>query len=88
MLIFTSNYTAGTVEGPIGDLKMLRISDDEIAIAVSGKAKPDGSHYNPEKAEKSHISGRLYKSMFVRHVGNSMFRPTRLLLIHNSGITT
>jgi hypothetical protein len=74
MLIFTSNYTAGTVEGPIGDLKTLRISDDEIAIAVSGKAKPDGSLYNPEKAEKSHTSGRLYKSMFVRHVCNSVIR--------------
>lgn len=61
------NYSAGTVEGPIGDLKTYRVSDDEIAFAVSGKAKPDGSLYNPEKAEKPQTSGRLYKSMFVRH---------------------
>jgi len=87
MLTFTSNYTAGTVEGPIGDLKTLRLSDDEVALAVSGKAKPDGSLYNPEKAEKLHTSGRLYKAMFVRHVCNSLFRPPRSLLIHNSGIT-
>lgn len=62
-----SNYTAGTIEGPVGDLKTYRLNDDEVAFAVSGKAKPDGSHYNPEKAEKPRTSGRLYKSMFVRH---------------------
>lgn len=56
------------MEGPIGDLKTYRLSDDEIAFAVSGKAKPDGSLYNPEKAEKPRTSGKLYKSMFVRHV--------------------
>lgn len=62
-----SNYTAGTIEGPVGDVKTYRLNDDEIALAVSGKAKPDGSLFNPEKAEKPHTSGRLYKSMFVRH---------------------
>lgn len=62
-----SNYTAGTVEGPVGDLKTLRLSDHEVAFAVSGKAKPDGSIFNPEKAEKPHTSGRLYNAMFVRH---------------------
>jgi len=34
---------------------------------VSGKAKPDGSIYNPEKADKPASSGRLYSSGFVRH---------------------
>jgi len=63
-----SKYTAGTVEGPIGDLKTYKLSDDETAFAVSGKAKPDGTLYNPEKAEKPRTSGKLYKSMFVRHV--------------------
>ena len=63
-----SKYTAGTVEGAFGDLKTYRLSDDEIAFAVSGKAKPDGTLYNPEKAEKPRTSGKLYKSMFVRHV--------------------
>lgn len=62
-----SNYTAGTIEGPVGDLKTLRLSDHEVVFAVSGKAKPDGSIFNPEKAEKPHTSGRLYKAMFVRH---------------------
>lgn len=56
------------MDGPIGDLKTYRLGEDEIVFAVSGKAKPDGSLYNPEKAEKPHTSGKLYKSMFVRHV--------------------
>lgn len=81
ILTFTSNYTAGTVEGPIGDLKTLRISDTEIAIAVSGKATPDGSLYNPQKAKKTHTSGRVYNAMFVRHVRSSVFRPPLPLLI-------
>lgn len=34
---------------------------------MSGKSKPDGSIFNPEKAEKPHSSGKLYKSGFVRH---------------------
>jgi dipeptidyl aminopeptidase/acylaminoacyl peptidase len=34
---------------------------------VSGKAKPNGSPFNPENAEKPHSSGKLYNSGFVRH---------------------
>lgn len=39
----------------------------EFALAVSGKAKPDGSLLNPEKVEKAASSGKLYDSVFVRH---------------------
>ncbi|KAF2132646.1 dipeptidyl-peptidase-like protein V precursor [Dothidotthia symphoricarpi CBS 119687] len=62
-----SKYTAGTIEGPVGDLKVHAIDDGEFAFAVSGKAKPDGSLFNPEKAEKPITSGRLYDAVFVRH---------------------
>ncbi|KAJ4372189.1 hypothetical protein N0V83_003963 [Neocucurbitaria cava] len=62
-----SKETAGTIEGPIGDLKIHALGNGEFAFAVSGKAKPDGSLFNPEKAEKPHSSGKLYKSGFVRH---------------------
>ncbi|KAL6712058.1 hypothetical protein ACN47E_003101 [Coniothyrium glycines] len=62
-----SKYTAGTAEGPIGDLQAYALDGGEYAIAVSGKAKPDGSLFNPEKAEKPHTSGRLYTSLLVRH---------------------
>jgi len=63
----TSMYSAGSVDGPVGDLKIHALAHDEYALVVSGKAKPDGSLFNPEKAEKRHASGTLYKSGFVRH---------------------
>jgi dipeptidyl aminopeptidase/acylaminoacyl peptidase len=63
----SSSYTAGTIEGPVGDLKIASIGQDEYALAVSGKATPDGDLFNPEKAKKPYTSGRLYNSMFVRH---------------------
>ncbi|KAF1839938.1 dipeptidyl-peptidase 5 precursor [Cucurbitaria berberidis CBS 394.84] len=60
-------YTAGSIEGPVGDLKIHALGNGEFALAVSGKAKHDGSLYNPEKAEKPPSSGKIYKSGFVRH---------------------
>ncbi|KAI8940255.1 hypothetical protein NX059_003956 [Plenodomus lindquistii] len=63
----SSKYTAGSIKGPVGDLKIHSLSETEWAFAVSGKAKPDGTLFNPEKAEKSLSSGKLYKSGFVRH---------------------
>src|SRR5690349_3241303 len=62
-----SKYTVSTMDGLVGDLKIHSLGDGEYAFAVSGKAKPDGSIYNPEKADKPHSSGRLYKAPFVRH---------------------
>ncbi|KAJ5097615.1 hypothetical protein N7456_008336 [Penicillium angulare] len=60
-------YTAGTVPGPVSDLKVTIIEPGKIGFAVSGKANPDGSLYNPHDAKKSHTTGRLYTSLFVRH---------------------
>jgi dipeptidyl aminopeptidase/acylaminoacyl peptidase len=62
-----SHYTAGVIDGPVGDLKTKRLSDKSFAIAVSGSANPDGSLHNPSKATKRQTSGRVYKSLFVRH---------------------
>src|SRR4051812_29240061 len=62
-----SSYSAGTVKGPVSDLKIHAIGNREYAFAVSGKATPSGRLVNPTKAEKPHTSGRLYNSMFVRH---------------------
>ncbi|KAF2013204.1 dipeptidyl-peptidase 5 precursor [Aaosphaeria arxii CBS 175.79] len=62
-----SNYTAGTIEGPVGDLKVISLDNGDYAFAVSGKADPDGKLVNPQKAKKRHTTGRLYNSMFVRH---------------------
>lgn len=60
-------YTAGTVPGPVSDLKVTTIEPGKIGFAVSGKANPDGSLYNPKDAKKPHSTGRLYTSLFVRH---------------------
>ncbi|KAL6159593.1 hypothetical protein ACJQWK_06153 [Exserohilum turcicum] len=62
-----SKYTAGTIEGPVSDVKVYSLGDGTYALALVGKAKPDGTLFNPEKVKKSHTSGKLYKSGFVRH---------------------
>ncbi|KAF1836694.1 dipeptidyl-peptidase-like protein V precursor [Decorospora gaudefroyi] len=62
-----SNHTVGVFEGPVGNLKLCPLGDGSFGFAVSGKAKPDGTMFNPKKAEKPHSSGKLYKSGFVRH---------------------
>jgi dipeptidyl aminopeptidase/acylaminoacyl peptidase len=62
-----SSYTAGTIAGPVSDLKIHSLGNDQFAFAVSGKASPDGSLVNPEKAEKPHTTGKLYNAVFVRH---------------------
>ncbi|OXV10489.1 hypothetical protein Egran_01751 [Elaphomyces granulatus] len=61
-------YTAGTVPGPVSNLKTTVIeSGTKVGFAVSGKANPDGSLYNPKDAKKPLSSARLYTSLFVRH---------------------
>jgi dipeptidyl aminopeptidase/acylaminoacyl peptidase len=74
------SYTAGTVAGPISNLKLKAIEPGIISVAVSGQTNPDGSLHSPKDAPKSHSSARLYDSLFVRHwdayikpVTNSVF---------------
>lgn len=62
-----TSYTAGTVPGPVSDLKVTTIEPGKIGFVVSGKANPDGSLYNPKDAKKPFSSGRYYTSLFVRH---------------------
>lgn len=69
-------YTAGTVPGPVSDLKVTVIEPGKIGFAVTGKANPDGSLYNPHDAKKPLSSGRLYTSLFVRH-WDSWVEPQR-----------
>lgn len=60
-------YTAGTVPGPVSDLKITVIESGKLGFAVTGKANPDGSLFNPHDAKEPLSSGRLYTSLFVRH---------------------
>lgn len=61
------SYTAGTVPGPVSDLKVTFIEPGKIGFAVSGKANPDGSLFNPHDVKKPLSTGRVYTSLFVRH---------------------
>lgn len=60
-------YTAGTVPGPVSDLKVTKLDSGKTGFVVSGKANPDGSLYNPKDAKKPLSSGRYYTSTWVRH---------------------
>ncbi|KAF2118469.1 dipeptidyl-peptidase-like protein V precursor [Lophiotrema nucula] len=64
-----SSYRAGTLTGPIGDLKVTSLKDNgsDYGIAFSGKITPDGDLFNPSTAKKPLTTGRLYKKLFVRH---------------------
>lgn len=61
------SYTAGTVSGPISDLKVFATEPGTVTIAVFGQANPDGSLFNEKDQPKSHSSAKLYDSLFVRH---------------------
>jgi pre-mRNA-splicing helicase BRR2 len=60
-------YTAGTVPGPVSNLKLHVIQLGMIAVAVSGQSNPDGNLFNPKDVPKSHTSAKVYDSLFVRH---------------------
>lgn len=61
------SYTAGTVAGPLSSLKLYKIEDGMVAVAVAGKANPDGSLHNPKDNPKERSTAKLYDATFVRH---------------------
>ena len=61
------SYVAGTVPGPVSNLKLHSVEEGRIALAVTGKANPDGSLFNPKSATASHSTAKLYDSLYVRH---------------------
>ena len=60
-------YTAGTVAGPVSNLKLHVIEAGMVAVAVAGQASPDGSLFNSKDEVKPVSSARIYDSLFVRH---------------------
>ena len=60
-------YIAGIVPAPVSEVKLKALDDDNVAIAVTGKARPNGSLYNPENDSKKHSTGKIYDSLMVRH---------------------
>lgn len=60
-------YTAGTVSGPVSNLKLYVIEPGMVAVAIAGKANTDGSLHNPKDVSKSYTTAKLYDATFVRH---------------------
>lgn len=60
-------YTAGTVSGPVANLKVYVIKPGMVAIALAGQANRDGSLHNPKDDQKPHSTAKIYDSLFVRH---------------------
>jgi dipeptidyl aminopeptidase/acylaminoacyl peptidase len=59
---------AGCVAAPASNLKVKRLeAGDEYAVVLSAQANAKGELFNPEKAEKTHSTGRLYTGLYVRH---------------------
>ena len=61
------SYIAGVVPAPVSDVKLKVLDQDRVAIAVTGKARPNGDFYNPEDEPKKYTTGMLYDSLMVRH---------------------
>ena len=62
-----NTYVAGVVQGEISDVKLKVLDKGIVAIAVVGKARPNGSLYNPNDDPKIYSSARVYDSLMVRH---------------------
>ncbi|KAI9830798.1 MAG: hypothetical protein M1826_004432 [Phylliscum demangeonii] len=60
-------YVAGTVSGPVSNLKLKPLADGSLALAVTGQVAADGRLHNPESVAPRHSTGRVYRSLFVRH---------------------
>ena len=55
------------VNGNVSNLKAKRVSEDEIAIACTSEANPDGTMRQPYKEPKPHSSAQVYTHLYVRH---------------------
>ena len=62
-----NTYVAGTISAPVSDVKLKVLDEDKVAIAVTAKARPDGSMYNPETEPKKYSTGKVYDGLMVRH---------------------
>ena len=62
-----ASYTAGTIEAPASNLKVAKLDNGDFAVVLAAQSYPDGSLYNPETASKTQSTGKLYKTLFVRH---------------------
>lgn len=59
--------TVNTIDASPNSLKLKKLGNGSYIFAVSAPTTPSGTLFNPDKEEKSHSSGRLYETTFVRH---------------------
>jgi dipeptidyl aminopeptidase/acylaminoacyl peptidase len=62
-----SPYVAAVFQGPVSNLKVKKITDDTVVIAVTGRATQSGELYNPDTESKPSSSARLYDKLYARH---------------------
>lgn len=60
-------YEAGSIKGPISNLKVKQLADGTVALACSALATPSGHLVNPATEKKSYSSAKVYTTLFVRH---------------------
>lgn len=61
-----SAHLITTIDGPASNLRAKKLSNKSFAVAITGKASPDGTFFNPETAEKPLSSAREYDRLPVR----------------------
>jgi dipeptidyl aminopeptidase/acylaminoacyl peptidase len=67
MLTHLRKYKAGSIDSSVSNVKVQSLDKDTYAFVVSAPTSPDGSLFNSEKAPKTHTTGRVYSTLFVRH---------------------
>ncbi|KAI9758822.1 MAG: hypothetical protein M4579_002836 [Chaenotheca gracillima] len=60
------SYVFSTLNGPVSNLKIKELGDNNMAVVVSGNAARDGKLFNPQKAKKPISTGKVFTSLFVR----------------------
>lgn len=78
-----NTYVVGVIQGEISDVKLKVLDKGDVAIAFVGKARPDGSLYNPKNEPKSYSSARVYDSLMVRH-WDKYVTPNKNAIWHGS----
>lgn len=71
-------------EGSIRSLKVKRLNESTIAIAVAGEATVDGTWYNPRKAKCKRSIAKEHKSLPVRYWKTTFERKEQHDLVSNA----
>ncbi|KAF2151407.1 alpha/beta-hydrolase [Myriangium duriaei CBS 260.36] len=62
-----SAYSAATIPASASSLKIAPLAGDKLALVVVAQQDKHGNLYNEEERGQNYSTGRLYKTLFVRH---------------------